>query len=137
MKPILLLPFLLCLGLGVQAEEAPVLEAIQEYLDFAEYADGAITPEQLASLEDSNILFVDVRDAERYRAGHIPGAINIEWRQILERREEIPAGRPVVLYCDTGLASSRSYLILRLAGRENLKVLRGGYLMWKKRQKAR
>lgn len=132
------LPFILSLiGLPAWAEEDPALDALQEYLDFAEYADGAITPEQLASIDDSNILFVDVRSAERYLAGHIPGALNIEWRQILERRGEIPEDRPVVLYCDTGLASSRSYLILRLAGRENLKVLRGGYLMWKEKQKRR
>ncbi len=128
---------LLLISLPAWAEEDPVLDALQEYLDFAEYADGAITPEQLASIDDSNVLFVDVRSAERYRAGHIPGALNIEWRQILERRGEIPRDRPVVLYCDTGLASSRGYLILRLAGRENLKVLRGGYLMWKEKQKRR
>ncbi len=132
------LPFILSLiGLPAWAEEDPALDALQEYLDFAEYADGAITPEQLASIDDSKILFVDVRSAERYQAGHIPGALNIEWRQILERRGEISEDRPVVLYCDTGLASSRAYFILRLAGRENLKVLRGGYLMWKEKQKRR
>lgn len=123
---------LLALCALVQAnEEDPALEAIQTYLTFAEYADGAITPEQLASIDTRDVVFVDVRNAERFGAGHIPGAMNIEWRQILERRDEIPTGKSVVLYCDTGLSSSRAYFVLRLAGRENIKVLRGGYLMWK------
>ena len=117
------------------AENEPALDAIQEYLEFAEYSDGAIMPEQLASIDSKDILYVDARNAERYNAGHIPGAINIEWRQILERRDEIPKDKSVVLYCDTGLSSSRAYFILRLAGRENIKVLRGGYLMWKEHRR--
>ena len=88
-------------------------------------------PEQLASIDGQAIVFVDARNPERFAAGHIPNAINIEWRQILERRNEIPEDKSVVLYCDTGLSSSRAYMILKLAGRENIKVLRGGYLMWK------
>jgi len=117
------------------AEENPALEAIQEYLEFAEYSDGAIMPEQLASIDSKDIVFVDARNAERFNAGHIPGAVNIEWRQILERQDEVPGDKSVVLYCDTGLSSSRAYFILRLAGWENIKVLRGGYLMWKAGQK--
>ena len=116
------------------AEDNPALEAMQEYPDFAEYSDGAIMPEQLASIDRRDILFVDARSQERFDAGHIPGAVNIEWRQILERRGEIPKDKSVVLYCDTGLSSSKAYFILRMAGRENIKVLRGGYLMWISRQ---
>jgi len=127
----LILSAMLALSSMVLAEDDPALETIQEYLEFAEYADGAIMPEQLASIDSKDILFVDARNAERFNAGHIPGAMNIEWRQILERRDEIPQDKSVVLYCDTGLSSSRAYFILRLAGRENIKVLRGGYLMWK------
>ena len=120
---------------SAMAEENPALEAIQEYLEFAEYSDGAIMPEQLASIDSKDIVFVDARNAERFNAGHIPGAVNIEWRQILERQDEVPGDKSVVLYCDTGLSSSRAYFILRLAGWENIKVLRGGYLMWKAGQK--
>ncbi|WP_456417885.1 rhodanese-like domain-containing protein [Thiolapillus sp.] len=116
---------------AAMAEENPALETIQEYLEFAEYADGAIMPEQLASIDRKDIVFVDARNPERFEAGHVPGAMNIEWRQILERQDEIPRDKSVVLYCDTGLSSSKAYFILRLAGRENIKVLRGGYLMWR------
>ncbi len=129
MKP-LTMSLLLLLGAAAMAEENPTLETIQEYLEFAEYSDGAIMPEQLASIDRKDIVFVDARNPGRFEAGHIPGAMNIEWRQILEREDEIPKDKSVVLYCDTGLSSSKAYFILRLAGRENVKVLRGGYLMW-------
>ncbi|WP_456411994.1 rhodanese-like domain-containing protein [Thiolapillus sp.] len=122
---------------AAMAEENPALETIQEYLEFAEYADGAITPEQLVSIDRKDIVFVDARKPERFEAGHIPGAMNIEWRQILERQDEIPRDKSVVLYCDTGLSSSKAYFILRLAGRENIKVLRGGYLMWSAQRQGR
>jgi rhodanese-related sulfurtransferase len=118
----------------VAADESPALEMIQEYLDFAEYSDGAITPEQIIAIGSNNFQFVDARDQKRFDAGHIPGAINVEWRQILERQSEIPRNKSVILYCDTGLSSSKAYFILRLAGYENINVLRGGYTLWKRRK---
>jgi rhodanese-related sulfurtransferase len=111
-----------------------VLDTIQEYLDFAEYAEGSISTEQLASVEDNSIFFVDTRNAGQFREGHIPGAINIEWRSILKRRAEIPKDKPVVLYCETGLLSSKSQFMLKLAGYDNVKVLWGGYMVWTARQ---
>lgn len=118
----------------VHAEENPAIAAMQEYLDFAEYSEGSISTEQLASIDSAEIFFVDARNKGQYDEGHIPGAVNIEWRQILARRDEIPTDRPVVLYCETGLLSSKAHFALRVAGRENVKVLWGGYLMWSARQ---
>lgn len=116
------------------AESDSGIETIQEYLEFAEYAEGSISTEQLASIEQDKIFFVDTRNKGQYDAGHIPGAVNIEWRQVLSRRNEIPSDKPVVLYCETGLLSSKAHLALKVAGRENIKVLWGGYLMWSTRQ---
>lgn len=134
MKNVFTAGILLLFSTITLADDSPALDAVQEYLDFAEYSDGAIMPEQLASIDSQAIVFVDARNPERFAAGHIPNAINIEWRQILERRNEIPEDKSVVLYCDTGLSSSRAYMILKLAGRENIKVMRGGYFMWKEQQ---
>jgi rhodanese-related sulfurtransferase len=55
--------------------------------------------------------------------------VNIEWRQIPARRDEIPTDKPVVLYCETGLLSSKAQFALRVAGRDYVMVLQGGYLM--------
>lgn len=119
---------------GTYAEDNPAIEAMQEYMEFAEYSEGSISTEQLASIETGEIFFIDTRNKGQFDEGHIPGAVNIEWRQILSRRDEIPTDKPVVLYCETGLLSSKAHFALRVAGRENVKVLWGGYLMWSARQ---
>lgn len=130
MKKYIVLP-LLALSFGVlQAEDNPAVEAIQEYLDFAEYSEGSISTEQLASIDYKNIFFVDVRSKRDYDRGHIPDAVNIEWREILSRRDEIPTDKPVIIYCEIGILSSRAHLALKMAGKDNVKVLWGGYHMW-------
>ncbi|MCU7853740.1 MAG: rhodanese-like domain-containing protein [Candidatus Thiodiazotropha sp. (ex Monitilora ramsayi)] len=114
----------------VSANEEAALEHIQSFLDFATYNEGAVTKAQLASTDVSQIQFIDTRPAEQYAKSHIPDAINIDWREILTRKDEVPQDKPVVLYCNTGLASSKAHLILRLSGHENVKVLSGGYREW-------
>ena len=116
------------------AEESQALDAIQAYLDFATYSDGTITLEQLENSGTAEVLFIDARDSRQFDEGHIPNAVNIEWRQILDRRNEVPDDRPVVFYCNTGTLSAKAQFILRLAGQENVKVLHGGYEEWKRHQ---
>jgi rhodanese-related sulfurtransferase len=41
---------------------------------------------------------VDVRGAEEYAAGHIPGALHIPGDELPQRLAEIPRHRPVVPY---------------------------------------
>ena len=36
------------------------------------------------------VTFIDTRDLEQFEKQTIPGAIHIEWRQVLERNDEIP-----------------------------------------------
>jgi len=134
MKKNILLILSLIFTYSVQAEENPAVEAMQEYLDFAEYSEGSISPEQLSTIDSSKIFFVDTRNKGQYDSGHIPTAINIEWREVLSRRDEIPTDKTVVLYCETGLLSSKAHFALKIAGRDNVKVLWGGYLMWSARQ---
>jgi rhodanese-related sulfurtransferase len=42
---------------------------------------------------------LDVRSAEEYAAGHIPGAVNMPVSEIKRRLKEIPKGREIVAYC--------------------------------------
>ena len=88
----------------------------------------------MTSINQGDVIFIDARNKGQYQKGHIPGAINIEWRQILTRRNEIPKDKTVILYCETGLLSSKAHFALRVAGWENVKVLWGGYLVWSARQ---
>jgi len=131
------LPVLLSLNLLnplaiVHAEDNPAQEAMQEYLDFAAYSGGAITSQQLANFDANNIQYIDTRKAELFSESHIPGAINIEWRELLSRKDEVSETKTVVLYCDTGLLSSKAQFALSVLGYENVRVLFGGYANWQK-----
>jgi hypothetical protein len=55
--------------------------------------------EAKTAFDNQQALFLDVRSAESYAAGHIPGAINIPLAQILDRYHKIDASRWIILYC--------------------------------------
>jgi len=105
---------------------------MQEYLDFATYEAGIIIPEQISKDVFEKITFIDTRDEGQYSEETIPGAINIEWREILARKNEIPKDRKVILFCNTGSNSAQASFALRVIGMENVLVLQTGIIGWKK-----
>lgn len=98
------------------AAGAAAIDAMEEFLDFSEYGGATILPEQMPAEDWKNIHVIDTRDAEQYQAAHIPGAINIEWRQVLGRRAEIPTDKMVLVYCNSGTLSAQAGFALRVAG---------------------
>jgi rhodanese-related sulfurtransferase len=120
------------LAAPLRAEDSPALaETMEEYLEFAEYGSSIILPEQIPEEEWPKILVIDARDAAQFEADHIPGAINIEWRRAVARRDEIPRDKPVVIYCNTGSLSAQAVFALRLLGWDNVRVLQDGIEGWK------
>lgn len=126
--------FFLIFTPAILSAEDNNLAYIQDYLDFAAYSEGAISTEQVEELGEQHFVFVDTRNTDQFEKGHIPGALHVEWREILQRQDEIPQDKPVILYCETGLLSSKAQFMLQLAGFDNVKVLWGGYLVWSARQ---
>jgi rhodanese-related sulfurtransferase len=108
-------------------------EAIEEHLEFAEYGASIILPEQIPAEDWPRILVIDARDAAQFEAEHIPGAVNIEWRKAVARRDEIPRDQPVVVYCNTGSLSAQAVFALRLLGWDNVRVLQDGIRGWKEK----
>ena len=125
---LLLLSWLLVSG-WVQADEAAV-EAMQEYLMFSEYEAGIILPNQIDQTVFETATFIDTRDADQFDTAHIPTAINIEWREVLDRIDEIPESGLTILYCNTGSLSAQAVFALRVAGRDNVVVLQSGFTGW-------
>ena len=125
---LLLLSWLLVSG-WVQADEAAV-ETMQEYLMFSEYEAGIILPNQIDQTVFETATFIDTRDADQFDTAHIPTAINIEWREVLDRIDEIPESGLTILYCNTGSLSAQAVFALRVAGRDNVVVLQSGFTGW-------
>ncbi|SHM65791.1 Rhodanese-related sulfurtransferase [Roseovarius litoreus] len=111
------------------AQDAAI-DAMQEYMMFSEYEAGIILPQQLDQTVFEAALFVDTRDAGQFEEGTIPGAVNIEWREVLDRIDQIPEDRMTILFCNTGSLSAQAAFALRVAGRSNVVVLQSGFTGW-------
>lgn len=79
---------------------------------------------------DKNVLLVDVRTANEYNLGTIPGAINIPVDELRQRLPELPKDRPIVVTCAIGLRGYLAYRILVQHGYKEVKNLSGGYKTW-------
>lgn len=52
------------------------------------------------ALDAGAVIGIDVRGAEAYRAGHIPGTLSVSMDQFEARAKELRAqGKPIVTYC--------------------------------------
>ena len=50
-------------------------------------------------LQDDDVLLLDVRPVEEYRAGHIPGALSAPLDELEARLLDLPSDREIVAYC--------------------------------------
>jgi molybdopterin/thiamine biosynthesis adenylyltransferase/rhodanese-related sulfurtransferase len=79
-------------------------------------------------------VWIDVREADEWQEGHLPGAVHIP-RGFLESRVEgvAPAkNTPVVLYCASGARSAFAAKSLRELGYDTVYSLVGGFTDWKR-----
>ncbi|HEY0844244.1 MAG TPA: rhodanese-like domain-containing protein [Noviherbaspirillum sp.] len=116
-------------ALADSREEA--VKAMEDYLDFVDYGGATIFPEQIPRDDWKKFHVIDARDKDQYAKEHIPGAVNVEWRQVLAKRDAIPKDKPVLVYCNTGSLSAQAGFALRVAGYENVRILQGGFAEWK------
>jgi len=108
------------------------------------------------ALSDPGVLLVDSRAADRYagrqepldaKAGHIPGAINRFWKQVLddsgswksegELREQLAPviaaldeGREAIVYCGSGVSACPNVLALYRLGYPQVKLYAGSWSDW-------
>ena len=66
-------------------------------------------------LVEGGACLVDVRDPDEFANGHLPNAVNIPVHSIGERSAEF-MGKPVVLYCASGLRSQTAWKQLKSLG---------------------
>lgn len=112
-------------------EPSEAVKAMEEYLAFVDYGGGTIRPEQIHKDDWKRFHIIDARDQVQFSKEHIPGAVNLEWRQVLENRASIPKDKPVLIYCNTGSLSAQAGFALRVAGYENVRIIQGGFAEWK------
>ena len=73
---------------------------------------------------------IDVREPNEFDGGHILGARNIPSTQLKMRRKELRKDKPVYLYCQSGMRSTRAAQMLYKNGYRDLYQLDGGFKKW-------
>jgi len=78
---------------------------------------------------DGSVTLLDVRTPAEYGRGHAPGFINVELDGIREHLDQIPAGKPVYVMCQTAI---RSYIACRILSQNGYDCynISGGYRFW-------
>jgi rhodanese-related sulfurtransferase len=105
-----------------------------------------ISPDEVRSLLDrpdrDGWHLVDVREADEFEAGHLPGARHyprgfLEVRADLEHPKRDPwladRSRKLVLYCGGGHRSALAAQALRRMGFTELRSMAGGFTAWTQR----
>ena len=106
-----------------------------------------VGPDRVAAAsDDPEAVLVDTREDEEYAEGHIPGAVLLDWRdlvdsetrgllpreaalEVLEAAGIVPEKR-VVLYCNTARRISHTYVVLRHLGFEDVEFYEGSLTEW-------
>ncbi|WP_298349582.1 metalloregulator ArsR/SmtB family transcription factor [Ferrimicrobium sp.] len=89
--------------------------------------------ELLNQLQHGSITLLDVRPEAEYRAGHIPGARSLPYRELSEELHDIPSDGEIVAYCRGPYCVFAPDVVRFLRSRGILaKRLRDGFPEWRR-----
>jgi rhodanese-related sulfurtransferase/outer membrane murein-binding lipoprotein Lpp len=98
--------------------------------------DGDVSPQTAYVMENSGVLFVDVRTPDEYDIMHINNSINIPYYNMTDFATRLAplAGKQntqMVLYCRTGVRSLNAWLYLNSTGYTQIYNMLGGINAWR------
>lgn len=95
-----------------------------------------VTQETLAKYleEDRDMGILDVRGKGEYEQGHIPKAINLDYRKVSTHVEELEPYRrkDLIVYCEHGMRARMAISALQRAGFTRVYHLKGDLVEWKR-----
>lgn len=110
-----------------------VKAVVRDYFHERDSLDAVAFPALEQSLRDGLVTLLDVRPADEFADGHVPGALNIPLADLKARLHEIPPGAEVVAYCRGPwcVLAFEAVALLRETGR-GAKRLDGGLPEWRR-----
>ena len=133
--------FFLIVGCSQTVNEQKKENALFEFDQVADYLDAkgdfinAETTPRLISYQailaelDKNILIIDIRNADDFDNGHLPGAVNVSQAALLdyfEREIEPSSFDRIVITCFSGQSAAYAAALLALTGYENVYSMKFG-----------
>lgn len=100
----------------------------------------------LAAIDDPDAVLVDTREPWEFEEGHLPDAVNIDWKEVVddETRGLLPraeveslladrgvtSDKHVVLYCNTARRISHTFVVLQWLGFPDVSFYEGSLTDW-------
>jgi len=78
---------------------AEVGEITRRFLESRQGLEPIDRERLLVKVREGSVTVLDVRPAEEYHAGHLPGALSIPLKELERRLTELPLDREIVAYC--------------------------------------
>lgn len=93
----------------------------------------SVTPQDLVRLVNQNVLVIDLRPPDKYKAGHVQGARQMSGEELLKAGESLKKHKEkvVVVYDDTGSLGNSAVRHLTSQGFKRVVNLRGGLAAWR------
>ncbi len=103
-----------------------------------------------SAMKKNRAMVLDARSKEEYdgtaaraaRAGHVPGAVNIDWNDNINGQAfkdkaelesmyaDIPKDAEVITYCQGGYRAANSFIVLKMLGYKNVRMYLGSWGEW-------
>ena len=80
-----------------------------------------------------HFVLIDVREPHEYRICHIPAARLIPLGEVPNRLNELDPQADIVIHCKSGVRSAKACGVLRQAGFQHVRNMKGGLLAWSDR----
>jgi rhodanese-related sulfurtransferase/DNA-binding transcriptional ArsR family regulator len=106
---------------------AEVDRLVRSYFDARDELEPVSREELLKRAKEGTVTVLDVRPAEEYRAGHIPGAVSLPVSDLERRLGRLRRAKEVVAYCRGPycLMSYEAVALLRKRGRRARRLIEG------------
>ena len=104
-----------------------LMEAAKAYFDHIAAGNNNMTNfndiKDMLDDDPNSVLIIDIRSAEDFEEGHIPGSVHSTRGKVGEIMDRIPRNIPVIIACYTGQNAGYTTAYLRMAGFDNVTSL--------------
>jgi rhodanese-related sulfurtransferase len=87
-----------------------------------------------SAAKDGKVVVLDVRTPEEFKASHIPGAVNVDFKakDFAEQVAKLDKGKTYVVHCGSGRRSTSSLETFKKLGFKSIVHLDNGFGGWQK-----